>query len=155
MAALPGAGAAMAELPLVRTALQRRDRWPNRQAAFDHWRAKKVFGRLGDAALRDVVDHAVVPAADGQGVVLAYSARWEARIYATPPVDVWETLPRVTRPTLALRAADSDTLLPPQWALWHEKQPAATFEEVAETGHLLPFEAPQRLGEIILDWLGA
>ena len=67
---------------------------------------------------------------------------WEARIYATPPRDVWRHVGALTVPTLALRGPRSDTLTPASWARWRALQPDATFVELPGTGHLLPLERP-------------
>lgn len=135
------------DLPLVRTALRRRTHWPSKQAAFDHFRPKKVFRRLSDAALMDYVDSALKP--DGAEVTLAYSREWEAQFYALPPTDVWTCVPRLTHPTLAVRAAESDTLYPPAWALWQTLQPQATFLDLPDVGHLLTMEQPERVAGVV------
>jgi len=172
-------------IPIVQAALQRRERWPDRRAAFDHWRPKPVFARLSDAALWDYVEAAVgtihrarheagdpggtaagdpgedpgTPTPDegtvaaGPGVGLVYPRQWEARIYATPPADVWDLLPRVAQPTLALRGAETDTITPAAWAMWRRLQPGATFVELPGVGHLLPMEAPGRVAEAVLEFL--
>ncbi len=43
---------------------------------------------------------------------LVYPREWEARFYAMPPQGVWQAIPQVTQPTLAIRAEASDTLFP-------------------------------------------
>jgi len=141
------------EMPLVKAARRRRHRWPDRQAAFDRYRTKAVFARMSDAALWTFVQAGVQEAADG-AYVLAFPREWEAAIYAHPPADVWELVGQVTQPTLAIRAAESDTILPAPWRLWQEKQPAATFMEIADSSHLLPLEKPYELARQVLGWLG-
>jgi pimeloyl-ACP methyl ester carboxylesterase len=140
------AGAALAEpyeLPLVRIAQNRRNWWPSRQDAFAHFRPKEVFGRLSDEALWDYVRYGLV---DGQaGVRLAFPPEWEARIYALPPTGVWQLIPEIPQPTLAMRGRESDTLSQPAWTLWQELQPQATFQEFAPAGHLLPMELPDEV----------
>ncbi|MCZ7673381.1 MAG: alpha/beta hydrolase [Chloroflexi bacterium] len=59
----------------------------------------------------------------------------------------------MTQPTLAIRAAQSDTIFPEAWQLWQEVQPEATFVELADVGHMLPMEPPLLTAEIILNWL--
>jgi pimeloyl-ACP methyl ester carboxylesterase len=141
------------EQPLVQGALKRRNEWPSRQAAFERFRAKGVFSRLSDEVLWDYVRHGTRETGDGR-VELAYSAAWEARIYALPPTDVWHLIPQVSHPMLAIRGAESDTLLPEAWALWQQLQPQATFVEVADSGHLLPMERPEVVAGIIGDFAG-
>jgi pimeloyl-ACP methyl ester carboxylesterase len=140
------------EIPLVRIARKRRDRWPTRAEAFAHFRQKKVFSRLSDEALWSYVNHALCDDADGQ-VTLCFPAIWEAQIYGTPPTDVWQLLPQLSQPTLAMRATETDTLLSPAWTLWQEIQPDATFVEVPSAGHLLPLEYPAATAEKIYGFL--
>jgi pimeloyl-ACP methyl ester carboxylesterase len=138
------AGAALDQpndMPLVRIARNRRSWWPDQKDAFAHFRAKQVFGRWSDEALWDYVRYGTVDAGDG-GIRLAYPPEWEARIYATPPTGIWELIPEIQAPTLALRGRASDTLNNSSWSRWRELQPQATFEEIGGAGHLLPMELP-------------
>lgn len=141
------------ELPLVAAARRRRNRWPDRQAAFERYRTKKVFSRMSDAALWTFVQAGVRETGNGD-FALAFPREWEAAIYAHPPADVWELVGQVTQPTLGIRAAESDTILPDSWQLWQEKQPAATFIEIEESTHLVPLEKPYELARQVLGWLG-
>ena len=140
------------KIPLVQIARKRRDRWPGREAAFAHFRQKTVYAQVSDAVLWDYVNHALCEREDGS-VTLCFSSAWEAQIYGTPPTDVWQLLPQVEQPTLALRGTETDTLLDPAWQLWHEVQPEATFVEVADAGHLLPLEHPEVTAEKVLSFL--
>ncbi|MFO7678443.1 MAG: alpha/beta hydrolase, partial [Chloroflexota bacterium] len=140
-----------AKRPFVLRALNRRDRWQSRQAAFDRFREKVVFDRWSDEALWDYVNFGTHEE-DGE-VVLSYPREWEGRIYARPPQAVWEHLPQVTQPTLALRAAESDTIFPEAWQLWQAVQPDAAFVELPDVGHMLPMERPLLVAETILHWL--
>lgn len=142
-------------LPLVRTALNRRRRFPNHAAAFAHWRPKPVFARIPDAVLWDHVHAALRAAADASGELeLACPPEWEAHIYATPPTDVWDLVPRLQPPTLALRGAETDTIMPDAWELWRRLQPGAAFVELPDVGHLLPLEAPEAVAGVVGSWLG-
>ena len=140
------------QLPLVQSAQRRSNRWPSRQAAFDRWRTKSVFGRFSDEALWDYVNHTTRENGSGE-VVLTYPREWEARIYATPPLHVWEILPQVKHPTLAIRGAATDTIMPGAWQLWQELQPQATFVEIPDVGHMLTMERPSLVAQTILNHL--
>lgn len=150
-------GADEVRLPLVEIALGRRHHWASPEAAFSHWRTKRVFARISDEALWDYVGAALVEDDEARDperrFVLAYPREWEAKIYATPPTDVWDLIAHLAPPTLALRGPDSDTISAESWRLWQTLQPEARFVEVPETGHLLTFERPQLLAEEILDFL--
>lgn len=145
---------------LVRGAVGRRNRWADAAEAFAHFRPKPVFGRFDDASLADYVAGALTEVgadnqADNQagsptgGLTLTIPREWEAQIYRTPPTDVWDVLPRLTVPTLAIRGALSDTLSPAAWQRWQALQPTATFVELPGVGHLLPFEAPEAVADVI------
>ncbi|WP_420629105.1 alpha/beta fold hydrolase [Candidatus Leptofilum sp.] len=138
--------------PMVAGALKRRNRWDSREAAFSRFRRKSVFERFSDDALWDYVNSAIKETEAGK-FVLAFPREWEARFYSMPPQGVWEALPKVTHPTLAIRAEDSDTLWPPSWQLWQELQPNATFLEIPDCGHMLTLERPSQVATIILNQL--
>lgn len=140
------------KIPLVQIARKRRDQWPTRAEAFAHFRRKDVYARLSDDALWDYVNYALCDE-DGEGVTLCFPAAWEAQIYGTPPTDVWQLLPQVQQPTLALRGTETNTLLPPAWQLWQEVQPGATFVTVENSGHLLPLEYPELTANEVLSFL--
>ncbi len=133
--------------PLVQLALSRRQQWASRQQAFDHFRSKAVFRLLPDEALWDYVNYGLTQSDHGH-VVLRFPAEWEARIYSHPPLDIWELLPQITAPTLAIRGQHSDTIAPESWQRWQQLQPRAEFVQVGDAGHLLPFERPDALSRL-------
>ena len=141
------------ERPFVKAALRRRNRWESRQAAYDRFRRKEVFARFSDEALWDYVNAAVHDDPETGEAVLSYPREWEAAFYARPPLDVWEDIPQLAAPTLAVRATESDTLSAEAWALWQTLQPAATFAELDSVGHLLTIEAPEDVAAVVLHWL--
>lgn len=145
----PGAATSM---PLVEVARRRRHVWPDRQFAFNNFRAKKVFSRWPDQSIWDYVNEGLQPTADGQ-VSLSYSREWEAQFYATPSVTVWQEIPRVPQPTLAIRGKESMTLTAESWQLWQELQPTAQFVEIPDAGHMIPMEQPQILVSLIQEYL--
>lgn len=140
-------------MPLVGSARRRRNRWASRQAAFDRFRPKQVFARWSDEALWDYVNESLGEDPETGEIVLRFPREWEAQIYAHPPLRVWETLPSITQPTLAVRAAASDTLNEASWQLWQELQPNATFVEIPDVGHMMMMERPLRVAHTILDHL--
>ena len=143
---------AMSSYPLVQTTRNRRNRWPDRETAFEHFRAKSVFSRCADDVLWDYVQHALVEMEDGR-VGLRYRREWEARIYSRPPLHVWELLPLVEQPTLGIRGAESDALWQPAWEQWQTVQPDATFVEFEDAGHLVLLERPERVAGRIHQFL--
>ena len=142
-----------AERPFVLGALRRRDRWPSRADAFARFREKPVFARWSDEALWEYVNDGLHKDPTTGEVVLSYPREWEARFYARPPTNVWDELPALAHPTLAIRATESDTLYPDAWALWQTLQPSATFVEMDGVGHMLTAEAPEDVAGVVIHWL--
>ena len=142
-----------AERPFVLGALRRRDRWPSRADAFARFREKPVFARWSDEALWEYVNDGLHEDPTTGEVVLSYPREWEARFYARPPTNVWDELPALAHPTLAIRATESDTLYPDAWTLWQNLQPSATFVEMDGVGHMLTAEAPEDVAGVVIHWL--
>lgn len=140
-------------LPLVDRTRKRRDRWPNRQAAFDRFRTKSVFASWSDEALWDYVNESLAEDGPTGAVALRWPREWEAQFYATPPQGVWDAVAQLTQPTLALRGAESDTLFPQAWQHWQQLQPHATFVELPDVGHMMMMERPSLVADVILDHL--
>jgi pimeloyl-ACP methyl ester carboxylesterase len=145
--------AAAAEQPFVLAARRRRDRWPDRQAAFDRFRDKPVFASFPDETLWDYVNEGLHDDPATGEVALSFPREWEAAFYAHPPLDVWDELPQLRVPTLAVRGAASDTLFSDAWALWQQLQPSAAFVEFDGLGHMLTLEAPRDVAAVVLHWL--
>ena len=144
---------AAAEQPFVLAARRRRDRWPDRQAAFDRYREKRVFADFPDETLWDYVNEGLHTDLTTGEVVLSFPREWEAAFYVHPPLDVWDDIPRLNRPTLGIRGVASDTLFPDAWALWQNLQPTAAFVEMSDVGHMLTLEAPDDVAAVVLHWL--
>jgi len=144
---------AAAERPFVLAARRRRDRWPDRQAAFDRFREKAVFANLADETLWDYVNEGLHEDPATGEVLLSFPRDWEAAFYAHPPLDVWDDIARLGLPTFAVRGGESDTLFPDAWALWQNLQPSAAFVEISNVGHMLTLEAPRDTAAIVLHWL--
>lgn len=139
------------EFPLVAVAQRRRDWWSSRAAAYEHLHLKPVFARFSDEAMWDFINYSLADDVNG-GVRLAFPKEWEARIYSMPPTFVWEYVSQISQPTLAIRAANSETLFPPAWEHWQKLQPNATFMEIPDCSHLLTMEKPEAVANLIGRW---
>jgi len=67
-------------------AQRRRNVWPSRQAAYEHFIAKPIFQAWAPGALDDYLDHGLKP--HPQGVQLRFDREVEASIYASLPHDM-------------------------------------------------------------------
>lgn len=140
------------EVPVVKRAKHRRYRWSSRQEAFERFRSKRVFQAWPDELLWDYVNHATHQDQSGD-IVLTYSREWEVRIYSMVPLDIWQLLPDLAHPLLAVRGANSDTLFPEAWQKWQQLQPHATFVQFENADHMVLMEQPNQLAETILHFL--
>jgi pimeloyl-ACP methyl ester carboxylesterase len=98
---------------------------------------------------RDILDLTMAMALDlGPGVFKRQSEALRLRR------DARAGLPGIVCQTLLLCGED-DPLCPPAWHLDMARQiPSATCRVIAEAGHLLPLEQPERFSSAILAWLG-
>jgi pimeloyl-ACP methyl ester carboxylesterase len=140
--------AVMEQFPMVQKTRKRRTTWPDRQTAFDHYRTKPVFQRWSNQALWSYVQEGLIETQTGD-YTLAFPREWEAQIYASYPSPLWDEIPQITQPTLAIRGAESDTLTQEAWRLWQDLQPSATFVEIPAAGHMLTMERPDEVVKAI------
>jgi len=138
-------------IPLVKRTLLRVDSWSNKQEAFEHFRPKHVFKDISDEVMWDYINHGVEDVDDGS-VRLTYSKEWEARCY-TLVHNLWQLLPQISVPVLAIRGQQSNTIFPAAWNKWRSISPQHDFMDVDNAGHLVPFEKPDYLASEIQDWL--
>src|SRR5690606_10588078 len=68
-------------IPLVEGALSRRNRFANAEEAYHYWRGKPLFKDWADDTVRLYAEGLTRPAADGDGVELAWLREWEAYYY--------------------------------------------------------------------------
>jgi pimeloyl-ACP methyl ester carboxylesterase len=69
---------------------RRRDTWPSRAAAREHFLAKPLFQAWAPGVLDDYLEHGLV--ADANGMRLRFDRETEARIYSTLPHDMGASL---------------------------------------------------------------
>lgn len=113
------------------------------------------FGDLGDDGWRRLTEISVKPA-DGGGLRLRYDPRIGDALRQNPPedVDLWAVWDRITCPTLVLRGANSDLLLPATAAGMERRGPRAEVVEIAGCGHAPALRAADQAA-LVRDWLGA
>jgi len=92
---------------------------------------------------------------EGEGALrLRYDPGIGAAFHAAPPedVDLWAVWDRLTVPTLVLRGADSDLLLPETAAEMTRRGPCAELTEIAGCGHAPALMDPAQVARV-RDWL--
>lgn len=138
-------------LPVAKIALNRKDKWLSYQAAFDHFRSKSVFAKISDEGLHHHLNAGLITT-EPEGVTLRYTKEWEAQVYSTV-TNPWPILKKMKIPTLIIRGAETDVIIPKVWDKLKRKMPNIQFLNIPKTGHLLPFEDPQRVADAILEFI--
>ncbi len=143
-----------ATFPLTQMALRRRRQWDSREEAFSRFRKNPLFARWPDNTIRAYVDGLTRPIPNANGAIeLRYSPEWEARIYDKVPNDVWHMALNIQHPTLVIQGADTDTFTDKSKLLLRRIRPDIPVMTLAQTGHLLPMEAPQLVAEEMLTFV--
>ena len=134
-------------------ARERRHVWPDREAVYKHFSAKKIFARWDPRVLADYVDAGFEEAADGQ-VRLRFTREVEAHIYRTLP----HHLPLLLRlrppqcPVAFVGGTHSAELR--QAGAAASKRLAGENWRWMEGSHLFPFEKPDETADVVLELLG-
>lgn len=135
-------------MPLEQT-LQRRQHWPDTDAAHAHYHAKRAFRRWDTRVLRDYADHCTMPDGRGQRTLL-FDRAIEFRIYRSLPtrrtVEAASALRvpvafiggRRSRELRRIGSVATRALVGPRWS-W------------VDGSHLFPMEAPDTAATRIRD----
>ena len=133
-------------LPIVKTALNRTDTWSSREEVKSYLLSKKVFKRFNPTVLTDFIDYGFKETTDG--FTLSFPKEWEGKIYSNAP-NMWPIMSHKLCPTLILRAEFSDVINDHGWNKIQANMPNASCLQVDKSGHLLPFEIPQKTGGLV------
>lgn len=145
----PGAFTAPPGGALAAGARRRREVFPSRQAAYEHFEAKPPLSALAPSVLRAYVDHAFDDTGDGS-VRLKCRAENEARSYEMGMRHgAWERLGRITCPVTVACGSLSDTFGPPVAALQASQLRRGRTEAFEGLGHFGPLEDPAAVAEAV------
>ena len=138
--------------PPARIAGRRRERFPSREAAWEHFHGRGAYRRFSDPVLRDFLGDGLRPDPDAgpEGVRLACAPAWERAIYMAWPRDAVRAaraLPRHSRVVFAGIGAPSTQGSRARIARLLGPDRVARLEEC---GHLFPLERPE-IATAILD----
>lgn len=138
-------------VPVAKIASKRRDTWDSMEQAHTYLRSKKVFKEIKGDHFDTFINSTLVPTPQGK-VTLRYTKDWEAQVYATV-ANPWPYLKTVNIPTLILRGENTDVIVPKVWKKMKATNTNVEFLQVENTGHLLPLEAPERVANIVIDFI--
>lgn len=134
--------------PLAVGARRRRSTFSSRADALEHFASKKVFAAWDRRALEAYVNCGVVEEA-GEWT-LACGPEFEAAFFTAGAAHgAWERLPEVRPPVLVVAGRDSSSH-PAEFAAEQAARLAdGSLEVVADSGHFLPMEQPDRAAALI------
>ena len=140
--------------PLILAAKRRRRTFDDLESIFRAYRNRAIFRYMSDENLQIYINGITRPKVEG-GYELVFSPEWESHIYLTglKDFDLWRNLPKLELPTLIIRGAESDTFLPKAVNLVKQKQPKVKIETLEKSTHILPIEHPQKVFEIMNEFL--
>jgi pimeloyl-ACP methyl ester carboxylesterase len=139
-------------VPVAAQARRRRMHWPSREVLLRAYRSAPVFKRWQEPFLRDYVMAGTVDDPAG-GVRLVYPREWEARIFETPPLDVWWIMPRLRCvPVLVIRGQHSRTFRRDAMRCMCWLLPQAQFVEMPNADHFVPMCNPAEVASTIVEF---
>ena len=134
-------------------ARRRRAVFDSAAAAFEHFRARSLFERWPDEALRLYVEHGTFQREDGR-LQLKCPGEIEGEMFAnSTSLDIWEVLPRIEAPVLVIRGEHTEDFLGLVAEAVAARLPNGRLETIPNAGHLAPMELPEVVADLILDFL--
>lgn len=134
-------------LPLPRRARSRRYRWPALRDAETYLRARSLYARWHERALRGFLATGLrqTPA----GVELACAPQWEAAIFASHPGDLWGDVKRLVVPTDIVVASEGFGFITPGAARAMRLNSRINIHAF-NGSHCFPMESPAETAGLLL-----
>lgn len=137
--------------PIIKTATLRKNWWSSKKEAAEHLGSKSVFKRFTPEVFDLFIQYGIKENADGSAS-LTYPREWEAMIYASPE-NTWKFVSKTEREIFLIRAQHSNVLSEESWLRLQKRNILNKYAEMPGVGHLIPFEKPDALARIIVDYL--
>ena len=129
----------------AQTSAKRRNLWPDREAAYQHYAAKPMFASWPERVLRDYVEHGRAPAAAG-GVTLRYTREAETAVYRTIPHHLGRLIRRQYPVPIDFVGGSESVECRLAGLEATKKLVGPNFSQIPG-GHLFPMESPQAAAE--------
>jgi pimeloyl-ACP methyl ester carboxylesterase len=130
---------------------RRRNIWPSRQAAWDHFMSKPIFQAWAPGALDDYLEHGLKP--HPEGVQLRFDREIEAAIYSSLPHDMGPVLRRpFPVPVGFIAGTRSEELR--QAGMAATRKLVGNKLVMIEGTHLYPMESPQLTAHLTREMIG-
>lgn len=121
----------------------RRNLWPTKQEAFEHFKRKPKFKAFDEDVLRDYVEYGTTK--NEKGVELFFAPKIEAKIYRTIPHNLPTFRGKLKVPTVYLGGTNSKEGELARLSFMKKYFPINFYQ--IDGSHLFPFEKPQMTAE--------
>jgi pimeloyl-ACP methyl ester carboxylesterase len=135
--------------PIIKIASLRRNHWPTRKEAHTHLGSKSVFKRLKPSIFQTFIEKGIVHDYTKGGFTLAFPREWEAMIYASPE-NIWKFIFHSKSDIAIIKAEHSDVINDETWKRLEKLPSNFRRFEMKDVAHLIPFEKPDKLVELIV-----
>jgi pimeloyl-ACP methyl ester carboxylesterase len=126
-------------------AQRRRNSWPSREAAYEHFNSKPIFQAWAPGALDDYLDHGLAP--HPEGVQLRFNREIESDIYSTLPHDMGTVLKKPYPLPIGFVAGTRSEELR-QAGMASTRKLVGGNLVMIEGSHLYPMESPQLTAQL-------
>lgn len=140
---------------LAEGAARRRMVWASVDEIVESYRSRPTFSRWREDVLRLYAVHGTFPREDGQRQLKCPGEIESEIFHQSRSLDVWSALPEVRCPVLVLRGERTDGYLHTICQNVASRVANGRLAVVGDAGHLAPMEQPERLAEVILEFLEA
>lgn len=137
--------------PIIKIATLRKNVWESKEEARAHLGSKSVFKKFDPEVFDLFIEYGIKEIADGK-VGLSFPREWEAMIYASPE-NVWKFIGKTKQEIFVIKAEHSNVISEESWSKIQQTQKLNTYVEMPDVGHLIPFEQPEKLADLIKAYL--
>jgi len=134
--------------PMIRLTKNRREQFKSIEDTFNRWRNYPTFKYLSDDNLLDYVKASIVKSENT--FKLRFPKQWEIEIYrgmCSLDSFIWQNIKNLEAELIVIGAETSNTFM--RGARQRLKKHADLFKIIPNTTHLLPFEAPKVIADLI------
>lgn len=142
--------AEIAELPIVRGARRRRDRFESIDDAVANYASKPPLSLMTPEALRLYVEHGFRPTDDGDQIELRCSPEYEAEVFVGSHDNrLWDSLSAIEIPVTVV-VGEVDDGSPARWAeTIAARLPRGSLVSLPHQTHFGPFSHPEEFAELV------
>ena len=140
-------------LPLARGARQRKRSFSSKQSALRRFVAGRGIFKSWSAEFVEAYMECGLLEHDTEKAILRCDPELEAQIFESVPLNVWQTVARVSCPILAIRGEHSDTFLPESGRRLELIAASSRVVTLPAAGHFFPMEKPELAAKEITDFI--